>query len=361
MAGLEIAMKPVDGDPTGLVAELTGVLDGSTVQQFQDAVDGSFKGGVRKLVIDIAKVRYVNSTGLGAIIKHNDRLKAAGGGVALCKVPAKVKIVIEMLGLQAFIDLCPDERSAIDSLSKGRGGAPAPAAPPPPPAPSSFAPPSGPGAFAPPAPPAPGGFAPPPAPSGFAPPPAAGGGWGAPPAPPRPAPPPPPRAASGPQVVACGSCGVQVEVRGPGNWKCPRCYTLIQIGPDGQPKFMASDRPSPYEISLACTQEGAEALTHFVGALANRVVGNGNTVSQSVGEVIHVIASSAYGFDPKGIVHVSIETTPTEMRIKLADHGKTIDGSQVAAYFPNASRAMNEFDCKPHPKGGNVIRMVKRK
>ena len=89
MAGLEVAMKPVDGDPTAIIAELTGVLDGTTVAQFQDAVDDSFKRGVRKLVIDIAKVRYVNSTGLGAIVKYNDRLKAGGGGLALCKVPSR--------------------------------------------------------------------------------------------------------------------------------------------------------------------------------------------------------------------------------------------------------------------------------
>ena len=46
---------------------------------------------------------------------------------------------------------------------------------------------------------------------------------------------------------------------------------------------------------------------------------------------------------------------------KLADHGKTLDGSRLDQFFPYASRAMTEFECRPHPKGGNVIRMVKRK
>jgi anti-anti-sigma factor len=361
MAGLDVTLKPVDGDPSAGIAEMNGVLDTTTVARFQESLDEVSKRGMRKLVVDMSKVRYVNSRGLGKIIEANDRLKSAGGGLALAKVSPKVKIVIEMLGLDKMVEICADERQALDTLSRRAGGAPAPApaaAPPPPPAATSYAPP----------PAAPAAFAPPPAYSPTPPPmpaPApAAGGWGPPPAP-APAAPRAPAAGKGfPQSIACATCGVQVEVREAGNWKCPRCYTLMTVKPDGSTKFMAPDRPSPYEVSLNVTREGAEALTHFVGSLAMHAVGDGgntDAVRAAVGEVVHVIASNAYNFDPKAVMHVSVESNPGEIRIKMADHGKTLDSTRIDAYFPNATRAMNEFECRPHPKGGNIIRMVKRK
>src|SRR5688572_2423545 len=132
MAGLDVTLKPVDGDASAGIAEMNGVIDGTTVGKFQESLEDCFKRGVRKLVVDMSKVRYVNSTGLGAIVKYNDRLKGAGGGLALAKVTPKVKIVIEMLGLQAFFDICGDEKQALEALGRIGGGA-APAAPPPPP------------------------------------------------------------------------------------------------------------------------------------------------------------------------------------------------------------------------------------
>jgi len=347
MAGLDVGVKPVDGDPAAAIAELSGVLDGSTVAQLQETVEDVWKRGVRRLVLEMSKVRYVNSTGLSQIMKGHERLKGGGGGVALAKVTPKVKIVIEMLGIDRLLEMCADEKAALDALARrSGGGAPAAAPAAPPSAPPSFAPPpsSTPPPFAAQAP--------------------ATGGWGAPAAPPA-APAPAtargPSAAGFPQAISCSGCGIQVEVRAPGNWKCPRCHMLISVKPDGGAKFMAPDKPAPYEISMNCTREGSEALTHFVAALAQHAVGSGDAVRAAVGEVIHSIAANAYNYDPKAVVHISVETGQNEIRVKLADHGKTLDGGRLDSFFPNASRAMNEFECRPHPKGGNVIRMVKRK
>jgi anti-sigma B factor antagonist len=340
MAGLDVTMKPAEGDATAAIAELSGVLDSSTVGRLQETVEDAFKRGVRKLVLEMSKVRYVNSTGLGQIVQGHERLKPLGGGLALAKVSPKVKIVIEMLGLQHKLDICADERAALDALARRAGGG-APAAPP-----AAAPPPSA---------------TPPP----FAAPPAAPGGWGAPaPAAPPPAAPAPRGGGGYPLVLPCKGCGIQVELRAPGNWKCPRCHALIGARPDGDVRFSAPDRPSPYEISMHLTREGSEALTHFIAALAHHAVGNGGAteaVRAAVGEVVHSIAANACNYDPKFVVHVSVEMGPSEIRIKFADNGKTLDGSRVDAFFPNASRAMNEFECRPHPKGGNVIRMVKRK
>lgn len=368
MAGLDVSLRGIDGDPSGAVAELAGVIDGTTVIKFQDALEEITKKGVRKLILDMAKVRYVNSTGLGSLVKYADKFKSAGGGMALIRVTAKVKIVIEMLGLQAFFEICADERQALEALAP-RGGAAPPAPPvaaPPPPVAAAVAP----------APPPPAAeashFAPPsrgPAPVHHEAPArqsARHAAVHAPPPPPAPLAAPPEGAAPAggfPQILSCQSCSVGIEVPAPGNWKCPRCGTLVTVRPDGGARFLAPDRPAPFELSLSCSREGAEALKQFVGALAQPVLAPNHleSLKTAVGEVASVIAATAYGNDPKGTYHVSVETTPSEVRIKMADHGKTLDLSRVESYFPNATRAMSEFECRPHPKGGNVIRMVRKR
>ena len=122
MPGLESKLLPVDGDDSARVAELSGAIDGNTVPDFQQMLERVKTEGVRRLILDMSKIKYVNSTGLGSLVKYADSFKNSGGGMALIKVPAKVKIVIEMLGLNAFFDICPDLDAALAALAAAQGG-----------------------------------------------------------------------------------------------------------------------------------------------------------------------------------------------------------------------------------------------
>src|SRR5688572_4138756 len=128
MAGLQWQLQPVEGEDSAILAELSGAIDGNTVPSFQQMLEEIKSKGVRRLVLDMSKIKYVNSTGLGSLVKYADTFKSSGGGMALIKVPAKVKIVIEMLGLNAFFDICPDLDAALAALAQAQaaGGGAAP-------------------------------------------------------------------------------------------------------------------------------------------------------------------------------------------------------------------------------------------
>jgi hypothetical protein len=280
----------------------------------------------------MSKIKYVNSTGLGSLVKYADTFKTTGGGMALIKVPAKVKIVIEMLGLNAFFDICPDLDAALSAL-KNASGAPAEAAP----APSS-APPrvSDSGASA--APPRVGSSsatqaAPRAAPSG---------------------------AAGFPVLVTCEGCTVQVEIAAAGNWKCPRCYTPISVQGNGSHSFGRSDQPVPLNLSLTASQDCGEGLVHLVTSVCTQAF-NGNKLEDlriAVHEVAQVMQQSVYSGNPNGIYHISIERQRGRVQIRFSDNGATIESARASQFFPHSSAKLSEFECRPHPAGGNTIRIV---
>lgn len=357
MAGLDIKLNTIAGDDLSALAEMTGAIDGNTVPSFQATLEEIKTKGIRRLVLDMSKIKYVNSTGLGSLVKYADTFKSTGGGMALIKVPPKVKIVIEMLGLNAFFDICADLDAALAALAAqggGGGGAPAPAKDKT--ATGSVLPPrvtqSQGGA---------GGAtgntgkfprldkAPTPAPA------------------PAPAPAPTPVAQQGggggrfPQLVACQGCGVQVEVGAAGNWKCPRCYTLVSVKPDGGVRFGRSDKPVPVSLSLTATQDCGEGLVHLVTSVCQTAFNAPpklESLRLAVHEVAQVMQQSVYPNNPAGVYHVSIERQQGRVQIRFADAGATIESARAQQFFPNAARQMTEFECRPHPTGGNMIRMV---
>src|SRR5579871_5002386 len=246
MAGLEWQLKPIEGEDAATLAEMSGAIDGNTVPSFQQMLEEIKSKGVRRLVLDMSKIKYVNSTGLGSLVKYADSFKSSGGGMALIKVPAKVKIVIEMLGLNAFFAICADLQQALAALEKAGTAAPAaaPAATKPPLAASR--PPASQANVA-------------RAASGAHPAvqPASSGGPGTGKVAKK-------GSGSFPLVVPCQQCGVQVEFRDAGNWKCPRCYAVVSVDGDGSTRFGKSDRPAPITLSLLATTECGEGLLHLV-------------------------------------------------------------------------------------------------
>lgn len=334
-AGLDIKLKTIDGDDVSALAEMTGAIDGNTVPSFQETLEEIKTKGIQRLVLDMSKIKYVNSTGLGSLVKYADAFKSSGGGMALIKVPAKVKIVIEMLGLNAFFDICPDLDSALTALKSGGTGSAASA---PSQSSKSKKPPrlrskpssSGGGG---------GGFPPPP--SGTQPTQSGAGGF--------------------PKMASCQGCKVQVEITGAGSWKCPRCYTFITAGSDGNVNFGRNDgKGAPLNLSLVASKECSEGLVHLVTSVCATAVQGPRleALRNAVYEVAQVMQTTVYQNNPNGVYHVSIEREQGRVQVRFADSGATIESSMATQYFPHASSQLVEFECRPHPSGGNTIRLL---
>ncbi len=352
MAELSIESKDIPGAPNARLTCVSGAIDATTVTRFQETLDSLKDEGVGQVVLDLSGVKYVNSTGLGSLVKYADTFRQSGGGIALIRVPPKVKIVIEMLGLHAFFVIEAGVQQALQALEQG--------SPSPVPAPKAAAPatptraPASPSVEPAYSPARPSVEAPRPAAAFQAP--------AQPPARARPAVPAPTSTVSLPVQIACRICNVALEIAEVGNFRCPRCQTLLALGTDGRVRFFGQEKQPSVSLSLVTSPECADGLRSFVGSMARRMAFADAAVSELEGailEICHVLRTRAHGGQDAAPYHVLLTPDDGGLRIHISTHGEDLgDG---ATQFPRARAAADEFELRRHPAGGTLLRLVKHK
>jgi anti-anti-sigma factor len=331
MSDLNIQVQECKEIPQGAVVALSGSIDAKTVMSFQNQLNAVKNRGISRFVLDMEQVRYVNSTGLGYLINLADSVQPHGGGIALVRVQPKVKVVFDMLGLNAFFRIFNSRKEAIEGFPTV-GAAPEAVAvappPPPPPPPPSHAP-AAPRAHAAPAPAA-------------------------------------AKAEAG-ATVACGGCRVSLIVSTAGTYKCPRCASVFNYHSDGKASFLPRRKPIPIELSLNAAAECRDGLAQFIGILSRRVGLSDDLVqcvSEAVIDSVDHIVESAYGGDATSVYHVLLIASDSQLEIRLSDYGKPLRlGSSNARgqeLFSLARQVMDSFELRAHPNGGNLITMVKK-
>ncbi|MCE9581236.1 MAG: STAS domain-containing protein [Planctomycetes bacterium] len=324
------------------VVVLAGSIDAKTVPSFQEQMNKIKDDGVTKFILDMEAIKYVNSTGLGFLVNLADSLDPRGGGIALVKLHPKVKVVFDMLGLNAFFKIFGNRNDAVSAMTGASKQAAEPAA-----TPVSVA-----AAAAPPPPsqPAPATLSKVPATTqSFA-----------------PLPQGEEVAVSG-QQLECASCKATLIVPEPGNYKCPRCSAIFTYTRDGKANFLPRRRLTPIQMTLTCSPECTEGLVTMAGLLAKRAGFNdglAKSMEASVRESASTICDKAYGSNEQATYQVLMVASDNEVSIKFSDYGKKIEADMHDAggksVFSVTRQAMDVFDLKAHPKGGNILTLSKR-
>jgi anti-sigma B factor antagonist len=96
----------------------------------QTKVAGSNLYQLTMVVLHLGETEFIDSTGLGAIVRLSNVLRAAGGGLKLCQMQPNVLRVIETTGLSRLFPPYSSEAEAIKAFSRteqsgeGQPGAP---------------------------------------------------------------------------------------------------------------------------------------------------------------------------------------------------------------------------------------------
>jgi anti-anti-sigma factor len=84
--------------------------------------------GLSYLILDLSQVGQVSSSALGWLIRLADQLRSRQGSLVLVGLQERIRVVIEILGLNVFLDVAEDLEAAFEILA-----APRPEPPPSPP------------------------------------------------------------------------------------------------------------------------------------------------------------------------------------------------------------------------------------
>ena len=86
------------------------------LSEFSNTVKGLIDGGHRKVLVDLSSVGYVDSATIGCLMDLYRQASAAGGSLKLAGVQKRVETMLTMTGAQNFIEVHPDESSAVKSF-----------------------------------------------------------------------------------------------------------------------------------------------------------------------------------------------------------------------------------------------------
>jgi anti-sigma B factor antagonist len=104
-----------------VILKLDGrITVGKETTALRSATDALNSAGQRNLVLDLAKVDYIDSTGLGALVMIANSMRKNGGNVKLLNLNRRNIELLVMTKLATVFEIFNDEHDAINSYFPDR-------------------------------------------------------------------------------------------------------------------------------------------------------------------------------------------------------------------------------------------------
>jgi anti-anti-sigma factor len=90
------------------VVAVSGELDIAVADQFLDRCRQALRNATDELVLDLGGVTFIDSTGIGALVRIHQDATTAGTRVRLTDVPRQVSRVLDLTGLSQVFGIGKD-------------------------------------------------------------------------------------------------------------------------------------------------------------------------------------------------------------------------------------------------------------
>ena len=84
---------------------------------FRDTLRDLASGGKKKLLLNLAEVSYIDSSGIGEMVSGFTTVTNAGGQVKLLNLTKRVKDLLQITKLYTVFEVFDDEAAAVRSFS----------------------------------------------------------------------------------------------------------------------------------------------------------------------------------------------------------------------------------------------------
>lgn len=103
---------------TGLqIIRFEGELDYHCSNDIRERLENVLERKPAKMVVDLSKVPYMDSSGIAAFVEMYQKSKAYGGRIVFCGLQDAVQKVFDLAKLNLFFYLAPSEEEAMKLFS----------------------------------------------------------------------------------------------------------------------------------------------------------------------------------------------------------------------------------------------------
>lgn len=88
-----------------IIVEISGMLKGSTAEQFTSAVEPLTTQNGQNVVLDCDELGFISKEGMEAIKAFSDKLQANGSTLKLINLGNEIKDMLEMAGYDKFFTI----------------------------------------------------------------------------------------------------------------------------------------------------------------------------------------------------------------------------------------------------------------
>ena len=113
---IKVNTRPINENTS--IVEVQGEIDVYTSSWVKEAINEAIEKGHYFVIINLEKVRYIDSTGLGVLIGALKRAKEHKGGISLICTNPQIKKIFSITGLAKIFIIYKTEEEAIKALTK---------------------------------------------------------------------------------------------------------------------------------------------------------------------------------------------------------------------------------------------------
>ena len=99
-----------------MVCYIDGEIDINSSPDIKKSFDKLISKKTPKIVINLARVTYVDSSGLATLVEVLKKMKAYGGRMRLVNLSAKIRSLFEITKLEKLFEIMSDEEEAISTF-----------------------------------------------------------------------------------------------------------------------------------------------------------------------------------------------------------------------------------------------------
>lgn len=101
------------------IFHLTGLLDAFSEPTFRKVIGKHIEDGPKHIILDLSKIDFIDSSGLGALVQLAKQAQAAEGTLQIVSNP-RVTQTVKLVRLEKFLALQSSVEAALENLAASK-------------------------------------------------------------------------------------------------------------------------------------------------------------------------------------------------------------------------------------------------